>query len=254
MTTITPVPRSRGSLSGLILILLGAWAGLAPFIGPSLHFGFTPDVAWKLTDGRLYLSALPGGVVLFTGLLIVGTRSRGFGGLCAFIAALAGGWLIVGGSVAAMLRLQLNVGASLRGSVQAAALTYIVFFTGVGALIVFFAAIALGRFSIAAYKDVLRYGTNLTAASGATGSGPLAFDPFASSGAGTTPFTPAQPQFYPGQPQYPSQYPTDPPGSSPTITSAFPGDQEQPTSLAGSRRGGGQESNRPTTRRAFRRF
>ena len=31
-------PRSRGGLSGLALILLGAWGGIAPYAGPSLGF------------------------------------------------------------------------------------------------------------------------------------------------------------------------------------------------------------------------
>jgi hypothetical protein len=241
MTTVTPVPRSRGSLSGLILILLGAWAGLAPFVGPYL-FGLTPDIAWKVTDGRIYLSALPGGIALFCGLLITASSSRGFGGLSAFVAAVAGGWLIVGNQVINMLpasvAASINKGGliSFTGATTRADLLGMSTFTGVGALIVFFAAIALGRFSVVAYKDVLRYGTNLTAASGATGSGPLGFDPFASSGTGpgAALFTQPQqqPQFYPGQQQYPSQYPPDSPGSSATITSPFPSDQEPPTSLS----------------------
>lgn len=228
MATFTPIPRNRGSMCGVILILLGGWAGLAPFVGPYLHFGFTPDVAWKLTDSRLYLSALPGGVALFAGLLIAATRSRGFGGLCAFIAALAGGWLVFGGSIALMLGLSLSPGTSLRGSVRMVELTQLAFF-GVGALIVFFAAIALGRFSLVAYKDVLRYGTDLTAASGAVGGGALAFDPFASSTVSSTPFTQPQAQYYPAEQQYPSQYPPDLPASSPTVTAPHPGDEE-PTS------------------------
>src|SRR5258708_13456205 len=87
-------PRSRGSLCGLALILLGAWAGLAPFAGPSLRFGFTPDRALAFTSGRLYLSAVPGAVVLLAGLIVAMTRNRSFGGFCAFVAALGGGLLI----------------------------------------------------------------------------------------------------------------------------------------------------------------
>src|SRR5260370_31954185 len=87
-------PRSRGSLCGLALILLGCWAGLAPFAGPSLRFGFTPDRSWEYTSGRLYLSALPGAVVVLAGLIIAVARSRWFGGLCALAAAPRGGWII----------------------------------------------------------------------------------------------------------------------------------------------------------------
>src|SRR5258706_9256906 len=96
-------PRSRGSLCGLALILLGAWAGLAPFAGPSLRFGFTPDRAWEFTSGRLYLSALPGAVVLLAGLIVAMTRNRPFGGFCAFVAALGGVLLIARAALVKLL-------------------------------------------------------------------------------------------------------------------------------------------------------
>src|SRR5260370_35592010 len=87
-------PRSRGSLCGLALILLGAWAGLAPFAGPSLRFGFTPDRAWAYTSGRLYLSALPGAVVLLAGLIVAMTSNRSFARFCEFSAGPGGTWTL----------------------------------------------------------------------------------------------------------------------------------------------------------------
>ena len=38
---------------GVLLILLGLWGGLAPFVGPYVHFGFTPDATWHYDSGRL---------------------------------------------------------------------------------------------------------------------------------------------------------------------------------------------------------
>ena len=35
------IPRSRGAICGVLLILLGLWGGLAPFVGPYFHFGIT---------------------------------------------------------------------------------------------------------------------------------------------------------------------------------------------------------------------
>src|SRR6185437_15073352 len=96
-------PRSRGGLSGLALILLGAWGGIAPYAGPSLGFGYTPNIAWSNTSGRLYLSAIPGAVALVAGLIVMVTRSRWFGGFCAFIAALAGAWFIAGAALVTFL-------------------------------------------------------------------------------------------------------------------------------------------------------
>lgn len=192
-------PRSRGSLCGLALILLGGWAGLAPFVGPSLRFGFTPDRAWDLTSGRLYLSALPGAVVLLAGLIVALTRSRWFGGFCALVAALGGVWLIAGAALVKLLpasqAASITVGTPIRAGASVQILTGLAFFTGVGALIVFFAAVALGRFSITALKDYVGPAAEIGDGTGIVGAGAYQ--------AGQQ--TVAQ-QF--GQPQYASQYPS----------------------------------------------
>ena len=47
--------RSRGAMSGFLLILLGVWGALIPFVGPYFDFAFTPDQAWAWTDARGWL-------------------------------------------------------------------------------------------------------------------------------------------------------------------------------------------------------
>jgi len=39
-------------MTGLLLVLLGAWGGLIAFIGPYFHYAYTPDSAWTYTSGR----------------------------------------------------------------------------------------------------------------------------------------------------------------------------------------------------------
>ena len=60
MASVTRIPRSRGGVTGVLLIILGAWGGLVPFVGPYFHYAYTPDKAWAYTSGRLYLSIVPG--------------------------------------------------------------------------------------------------------------------------------------------------------------------------------------------------
>src|SRR5579862_7842907 len=97
MASAVPMPRSRGSVSGILLILLGAWGGLAPFVGPYFHSGFEPDKPWVYTAARLYASVLPGAAVLLAGLVVSATKTRWIGGLAAVIAALGGAWFVVAG-------------------------------------------------------------------------------------------------------------------------------------------------------------
>jgi hypothetical protein len=136
-------------VTGLLLILLGAWGALVPFVGPYFHFAYTPDRAWAYTTGRLWLEIVPGGVAALAGLIVLATRSRALGGLAAFVAALGGAWFVVGTAVTHQFIKSgsINPGvpastASLRQFLEGMG-----FFTGIGVLIVFFAALALGRFA-----------------------------------------------------------------------------------------------------------
>jgi hypothetical protein len=161
MTGMAHVPRSRGAVSGVLLILLGAWGGLAPFIGRYTHIAYLPDNGWQLTSGRLYLSVVPGAVALLGGLLAVAASHRGVGGFGAFIAALGGAWFIVGTGVTSVVMKSESIspghpeGGAL-GSLSAAdrvLAEQMAFFTGTGVLILFFAALALGRFSVVGVRD-----------------------------------------------------------------------------------------------------
>ena len=161
MAVVARVPRSRGGVSGVLLILIGAWGGLAPFVGPYFRFAYTPDKAWAYTSGRLWLSIVPGAAALLGGLLVTGAAHRAVGCFGAFIAALGGAWFIVGGPVIALAVKSgsISPGAPLTGSLGSLSLAtrlfleQFAFFTGIGVLILFFGALALGRFSVVGVKD-----------------------------------------------------------------------------------------------------
>jgi hypothetical protein len=144
----------------VLLILLGLWGGLAPFVGHYLHFGFAPDKAFGWTSGRLYLSLIPGAAALLGGLMVLLTRHRGVGISGGLLAALGGAWFVVGsGFVVAVLKNNsISVGAPLQstgmGAVLQDYLEAAALFFGLGALILFVAALAIGRFSMLAAKDV----------------------------------------------------------------------------------------------------
>ncbi|HXP20461.1 MAG TPA: hypothetical protein VN840_12530 [Streptosporangiaceae bacterium] len=208
MARTAQIPRSRGGLSGLILILLGAWGGLIPLVGHYFKYGFTPDRAWELTQGRLYLSVIPGAAALLAGLVIMMTRSRAFGGFMAFVAALAGLWFIVGAAVVRLLPASLggsiSTGTPIAATASRVILTSLGFYAGTGALIMFFAALALGRFSIAPAREHARLAEELAGGAGAVGlagAGALAFDAYAAQP--TQSYSPAQSPYPAGPGTFP---------------------------------------------------
>jgi hypothetical protein len=155
MTGIARIPRTRGVLSGLLLVLLGAWGGLIPFIGPYFHYAYTPDRAWQYSTGRLWLEILPGAAALLGGLIVLGSARRPVALFGAFVAALAGGWFITGNLVSTLWNGGVpQAGVPAGTNITRLALEELGFFTGLGALIVFFAALALGRFLVVGVKEV----------------------------------------------------------------------------------------------------
>ena len=70
------IPRSRGAVSGLLLVILGAWGALAPLIGPSFNLTIGPDTTFDMTAGRFWLSVLPGVVVALGGLMTLLSANR----------------------------------------------------------------------------------------------------------------------------------------------------------------------------------
>jgi hypothetical protein len=70
------IPRNRGAISGMLLVLLGVWGAVIPFVGPYFDYAYTPDKPWDYTTGRLVLQVLPGLAAVLGGLLVLGSANR----------------------------------------------------------------------------------------------------------------------------------------------------------------------------------
>jgi len=148
MSGMLRIPRSRGTLSGVLLVLLGAWGGLIAFIGPYFHYAYTPDSAWSYTSGRLWLEILPGAGAVVGGLIALASASRPVAMSGAWLAAISGAWFALGTIIGhAWAGSGLIAGTPVGGTLTRV-VEQIGFFTGLGVAIVFLAALALGRLSV----------------------------------------------------------------------------------------------------------
>ena len=154
MAGMLRVPRSRGALSGALLVLLGLWGGLIAFVGPYFHFAYTPGTAWTYTSGRLWLEILPGAATALGGLILLGSRVRPVAMFGAWIAALGGAWFAVGRVLSPLWNAHGTVllGTPIGGTVTRA-LVELSYFTGLGVIIVFLAALSLGRLTVIGVRD-----------------------------------------------------------------------------------------------------
>jgi len=133
--------------------LLGIWGGLVPLIGPSLHYAYTPDKVWTVTSGRAWLEFAPAAAAVVGGLLLLASRSRPLALTGGTLAALSGGWFIVGSTVARFwTQNPPNPGTPVGGAIARTA-EQIGYFTGLGAVIICVAAVAIGRLSVISARD-----------------------------------------------------------------------------------------------------
>jgi hypothetical protein len=147
------VPRSRGAFSGLLLIVLGAWGALVPFIGPYFDFAYRSDETWVWTSARFWLEVLPGAVVVLGGLMLLMSVNRFAGSIGGWLAAAGGAWFIVGTTLADTLDIG-TVGDPQNTSKGGRALETLAYFNGLGAVILLLAAFALGRLAVVGLRDV----------------------------------------------------------------------------------------------------
>jgi hypothetical protein len=147
------MPRSRGAASGFLLILLGVWGALVPFVGPYFNFAFTPDQLWLWTNARGWLEVLPGAVTAVGGVLLLLSANRVTAMLGGWLTVLAGAWFVVGRALAGPLGIG-DAGSPVADTETKRVWLDLTYFYGLGAVIVFLGAIALGRLSVRTARDI----------------------------------------------------------------------------------------------------
>ena len=163
MTGMLRVPRTRGVASGVLLILLGCWGALVPFVGPYFHFAYTPDTAWTFTAGRFWLEILPGIATVIGGLVLLVSAFRPAAMVGAILAAAAGTWFALGSLIAPLwtgygpvgpyaIPAALYPGTPVGGPIHIVA-ERLAFFTGLGLVIVAISSVAFGRLTIVGARE-----------------------------------------------------------------------------------------------------
>jgi len=131
--------------AGLLILALGLWGSLVPFVGHYFNFALGPDKSWTWTSGRFYLSVLPGVVAAIGGLMLIGSGPRSSARLGALLALAAGAWFAIGPEVSLLWNAAGAQGPA-HGSKVVRVLEMLTYHTALGVVITALAAYALPRF------------------------------------------------------------------------------------------------------------
>lgn len=90
-------------LAGLVALVIAAWGGIVPYVGPTFGYGATGTGAWTWNYSHLVLGLAPGAAgVLGALMLLPGARRLPFGAgrsvtiAGGLLAVLAGAWFVIG--------------------------------------------------------------------------------------------------------------------------------------------------------------
>lgn len=149
------IANSTGLLVGVLLVLLGIWGAIVPFVGPYFGYGLGYAGPWYFSLGRLWLDVLPGIAVLLGGMVLAASRNRALAWPAACLALAGGIWFVVGSQIS---RLWTAGGGTAVGTVTGAVghqvAQYMGYFFGLGAVISVLAALAAGRLAVRGVSDV----------------------------------------------------------------------------------------------------
>ena len=140
------IARSTGAVSGLLVVLLGVWGALIPFVGPYFDYSFGSNTAWHYTTDRLWLNILPGAMAVLAGLLLLRAMTRRAGAFGGWLGLLAGAWFVVGPAVSLTWEHAGGpIGSPLGGGTRQM-IELVGYFYGLGAVVIALVAFASGRF------------------------------------------------------------------------------------------------------------
>ena len=135
---------------GLLLVALGAWGAIVPFVGPEFGYPFPAgsDIgSWEWTETTWQLSLLPGIGAIYGGLILLGLLGsvRIAPALGALIALASGAWFVLGSEFS---RLWTTPPPDGTGSDWMVIATNLGYHEGLGLAIVALSALALGMLAL----------------------------------------------------------------------------------------------------------
>jgi len=139
--------------AGVLVLLVGVWGALVPYVGPTFGYDMGDTPAWTWTEARFTQHLLPGLAAVLGGLLLMRTHQRATQQTGAGIATLGGIGFLVVPSLHPLWAGQSMGGMSMGDSALSSALTSLGYHYGIGAVICVLGAYAWGALGASRSDD-----------------------------------------------------------------------------------------------------
>lgn len=148
MNVRTPVS-SHLKIAGLVVLVLGMWGALIPFVGPTFGYGMGGSAAWTWTESHATLHLAPGLAAILGAVMLLASRRQGVQLAGALIAVAGGLWFVISPSLHPLWAGDSSGGVMSGGMMHAesaasSALSALGYHYGAGALIAVAGAYAVG--------------------------------------------------------------------------------------------------------------
>lgn len=149
---VLEIPSRRGTGAGALLVLLGIWGGIIPFIGPLFDYRMDSLGAWEMSWDRLLLNILPGIAVLLGGIMLIIAADRISASAATWLALAGGAWFLIGPSASLLWGSSVDASVGTGSNVERF-LVQLGYFYGLGAVIVALAAGSWARVMVRTARD-----------------------------------------------------------------------------------------------------
>lgn len=133
---------ARGA--GILILLVGIWGGIIPFVGPLFSFNMGKPQPWVWSESHATLHVAPAVVAVIGAIMLLRSRSHGNRVFGAVLATIAGAWFVLGPSLhplwAPSASKMMMGGSSLMKALEAIGYHY-----GTGIVIAVLGGYAFGR-------------------------------------------------------------------------------------------------------------
>lgn len=139
--------------AGILILIVGIWGGIVPFVGPLFSFNMGSPKPWVWSESHATLHVAPAVVAIIGAIMLLRSRRHNYRAFGAVLATIAGAWFVLGPSLHPLWAMSASK-MMMGGSTAMTALEAVGYHYGTGILIAVLGAYAFGRLATTSHEGI----------------------------------------------------------------------------------------------------